>query len=166
MLQIIQRTKNRKSKMKRAIVLLSILFIFNSCNRSKIFDAYVAFENNTWSVNNRPTFYLDVQDTINTHSIYFNVRNSGDYGYANLFILLTIQGPQSKAETQRFEFKLAEADGKWLGSGLGDIYSNQMKMMQSLKFPKKGVYSFTIEQNMRDNPLIGIEDVGVKIVRN
>ena len=33
--------------MKRAIVLLSILFIFNSCNRSKIFDAYVAFENNT-----------------------------------------------------------------------------------------------------------------------
>ena len=26
---------------------------------------------------------------------------------ADLFILLTIQGPQSKAETQRFEFKLA-----------------------------------------------------------
>jgi gliding motility-associated lipoprotein GldH len=41
-----------------------------------------------------------------------------------------------------------------------------MKMMQSLKFPRKGVYSFTIEQNMRDNPLVGIEDVGVKIVRN
>ena len=67
---------------------------------------------------------------------------------------------------QSLEFKLAEADGKWLGSGLGDIYSNQMKMMQSLKFPRKGVYSFTIEQNMRDNPLVGIEDVGVKIVRN
>ena len=43
-LQIIQQTKTLKSKMKRAIVLLSILFVFNSCNRSKIFDAYVAFE--------------------------------------------------------------------------------------------------------------------------
>ena len=152
--------------MKRAIVLFSILLIFSACNRPKIFDAYVAFENNSWSVNNRPTFYIDIQDTINSHSIYFNVRNTGDYAYANLFVLLTIQGPQTKAETQRFEFKLAEKDGKWLGSGLGDIYSNQMKMIQSLKFPKKGVYSFSIEQNMRDNPLQGIEDVGIKIARN
>jgi gliding motility-associated lipoprotein GldH len=85
------------------------------------------------------------------------------YKYSNLFVLFTIQGPKEKAETQRLEFKLAEADGKWLGSGLGDIFSNQIKVMENVKFPRKGVYSFSVEQNMRDNPLLGIEDIGVRV---
>jgi gliding motility-associated lipoprotein GldH len=58
---------------------------------------------------------------------------------------------------------LAEADGKWWGSGLGDIFSNQIKVMENVKFPRKGVYSFSVEQNMRDNPLLGIEDIGVRV---
>ncbi len=153
--------------MKRAIVLISLIVItlLNSCNSNRIFDSNVELKDNNWYINNRPTFYIDVKDTISNHSIYLNIRNTGNYKFSNIFILLTIQGPQSKAETQRFEFKLAEADGKWLGSGLGDIYSNQIKMIPNIRFPKKGVYSFSLEQDMRENPLSGIEDVGIKIER-
>ncbi len=36
-------------------------------------------------------------------------------------------------------------------------------VVEKIKFAKPGVYSFSFEQNMRDNPLAGIEDVGMRI---
>lgn len=145
------------------IVVLFLAVLFSACDQKRVFESYQSIKEDSWYINQRPTFYLDVKDTTTEHTIYFNIRHTGNYKYSNLFVLFTIQGPKAKAETQRLEFKLAEADGKWLGSGLGDIYSNQIKVMENIKFPRKGVYSFSIEQNMRDNPLMGIEDIGVRV---
>ncbi len=145
------------------IVVLFLAVLFSACDQKRVFESYQSIKEDSWYINQRPTFYIDVNDTTTEHTIYFNLRHTGNYKYSNLFVLFTIQGPKAKAETQRLEFKLAEADGKWLGSGLGDIYSNQIKVMENVKFPRKGVYSFSIEQNMRDNPLMGIEDIGVRI---
>lgn len=151
--------------MKRfAYILLFIsTVVITSCDQKRVFEDYQNLENKAWHINQKPTFYLEVNDTTSEHTVYFNIRHTGLYKYSNLFVLFTIQGPKAKAETQRLEFKLAEADGKWLGSGLGDIFSNQIKVMENVKFPRKGVYSFSIEQNMRDNPLLGIEDIGVRV---
>lgn len=145
------------------IVVLFLAVLFSACDQKRVFESYQSIKEDSWYINQRPTFYIDVKDTTTEHTIYFNIRHTGNYKYSNLFVLFTIQGPKAKAETQRLEFKLAEADGKWLGSGLGDIYSNQIKVMENVKFPRKGVYSFSIEQNMRDNPLMGIEDIGVRV---
>ena len=145
------------------IVVLFLAVLFSACDQKRVFESYQSIKEDSWYINQRPTFYLDVMDTTTEHAIYFNIRHTGNYKYSNLFVLFTIQGPKAKAETQRLEFKLAEADGKWLGSGLGDIYSNQIKVMENVKFPRKGVYSFSIEQNMRDNPLMGVEDIGVRV---
>lgn len=144
-----------------SLILISVLFI--SCDKNRVFEDNAVIKDNQWFLNNKPVFYVDIKDTTSAYNIYFNVRNTGNFKYSNLFILLTVQGPKSKAETNRYEFRLANPDGKWLGSGLGDIYSNRIKLEEKIMFPKKGVYSFTVEQNMRDNPLEGIEDVGIRI---
>ncbi len=148
---------------KLYIVVLFLAVLFTACDQKRVFESYQSVKDDAWYINQKPAFYLDVTDTTSEHTIYFNIRHTGNYKYSNLFVLFTIQGPKAKAETQRLEFKLAEADGKWLGSGLGDIYSNQIKVMENVKFPRKGVYSFSIEQNMRDNPLMGVEDIGVRV---
>ncbi len=145
------------------ITLLGVAVSLSACDQNRVFENYQSIKDDNWYINQKPTFYVEVSDTLKEHTIYFNIRHTGLYKYSNLFVLFTIQGPKAKAETQRLEFKLAEADGKWLGSGLGDIYSNQIKIMDKVKFPRKGVYSFSIEQNMRDNPLVGIEDIGIRI---
>lgn len=148
------------------IFVLLVVVFFSACDQKRVFESYDTLKEDAWYINQRPSYFVDISDTSSEHTIYFNIRHTGKYKYSNLFVLFTIQGPNAKAETQRLEFKLAEADGKWLGSGLGDIYSNQIKIMENVKFPRKGVYSFTLEQNMRDNPLLGIEDVGVRIERS
>lgn len=154
--------------MRKRITLLVLFMavLLSACDQKRVFEGYQTIKDDSWYINQKPSFYVDIKDTVSEHNVYFNVRHTGLYKYSNLFILFTIQGPKAKAETQRLEFKLAEADGKWLGSGLGDIYSNQIKVMEKIKFPRKGVYSFTIEQNMRDNPLQGVEDIGVRVEQN
>lgn len=151
--------------MHKKIYLLVVLVavFFSACDQKRVFESYQSVKDDAWYINQKPTFYLDITDTTSEHTVYFNIRHTGVYKYSNLFVLFTVQGPKAKPETQRLEFKLAEADGKWLGSGLGDIYSNQIKIMDNVKFPRKGVYSFSIEQNMRDNPLLGVEDIGVRV---
>ncbi len=153
--------------MKSVLSVLSLagILMFSSCDKSRVFEDNVMIEKDAWYINNKPSFYIDIQDTVSKHNLYLNLRNTGNYKYSNLFVLLTIQGPGSKAETNRFEFRLAEHDGKWLGTGLGDMYSNRILMIENMHFPKKGVYSFSLEQNMRDNPLQGIEDVGIRLER-
>jgi gliding motility-associated lipoprotein GldH len=150
----------------KIIFILSIGVLFNACDTNRVFENYQSFKDDNWYINQKPCFYVDIQDSTSEHTIYFNLRHTGKYKYSNLFVLFTIQGPKAQAETKRLEFKLAEPDGKWLGSGLGDMYANQIKIMDKVEFPRKGVYSFSIEQNMRDNPLAGIEDVGVKIEKS
>jgi gliding motility-associated lipoprotein GldH len=150
-------------KARLSFFILITMVLCNACDNTRVFEDYQTIKDDNWYINQKPTFYLEVSDTLREHDIYFNVRHTGTYKYSNLFVLFTIQGPKAKPETQRLEFKLAELDGKWLGSGLGDMYANQIKIMENVKFPRKGVYSFSIEQNMRDNPLTGIEDIGIKV---
>ena len=71
--------------------------------------------------------------------------------------------PKKKADQRRVEIKLADERGKWLGSGLGDIYDYQFPVLQNIKFPKSGLYRFELEQNMRDDTLLHVKSVGVRV---
>jgi gliding motility-associated lipoprotein GldH len=68
-----------------------------------------------------------------------------------------------KKQTRRFQYKLAEVDGQWTGSGSGNLFTTVAPMITGYKFPNKGKYLLEIEQNMRDNPLHEITDAGIKI---
>ncbi len=88
---------------------------------------------------------------------------TADYKYSNIFILIHQTNPDKKASTIRYEFKLANADGEWLGDGSGNIYTYQVPFRTNYKFPARGTYTFEMEQNMRDNPLHEVSDVGMRV---
>ena len=55
--------------------------------------------------------------------------------------------------------------GKPLGDGLGDIFDHKFKIksLSNYRFPKAGEYTFSVEQNMRQDPLLGVMSVGVSV---
>lgn len=153
---------------KRLLLSISaLLLLFNACDPGRVYDNNVSIPYGKWYYTNKPKFLTEIKDTASTYTIYFNVRNTGDYKYSNLFALISIQAPNDTAQSNKYEFKLANPDGEWLGgTGVGDLFDNQIKILDSVKFPKRGVYEFGIEQNMRDNPLMHISDVGIRIEKN
>ena len=58
---------------------------------------------------------------------------------------------------------MADASGKWFGSGLGDILDNPILFKRNLQFPAAGDYQFEIQHAMRQDTVKEIYDVGLRI---
>jgi gliding motility-associated lipoprotein GldH len=145
------------------ISLFSILIFFTSCDRNRVFEEYKTIPENLWYINNKVTFDVNISDTVSVDNLYINIRNSGSYSYSNLFVFLTTYLPDNTASKDTLECTLADASGKWLGNGLGDIWDNKILFKRNFRFPHTGKYRFEMVQGMRINPLPLIADVGLRI---
>jgi gliding motility-associated lipoprotein GldH len=128
-----------------------------------VFDQNNAVPDHNWTYLNKFNYSVKIDDEKIPYNLYMNLRVTADYKYSNIFVLITQTGPDKKAEVRRYELKLANKDGEWLGKGSGNLYNYQAPYRINYKFPAKGVYHITIEQNMRDNPLREASDVGLRV---
>ncbi|HAH24246.1 MAG TPA: gliding motility lipoprotein GldH [Prolixibacteraceae bacterium] len=154
--------------MKQVIFYILCILLFAStisCDRKRVFEAYRTLDQNGWNKDSVVVFKVALKDTTRNNNLYVNIRNKGTYPYSNLWLFLTIGAPDGKQHTDTVEFSLAEASGRWKGSGIGDLHDNQILYKSSVFFPHKGNYTFQIKQGMRDNVLQGIRDVGLRIER-
>jgi len=71
--------------------------------------------------------------------------------------------PRWKIHTAQGELPLADATGKWFGSGMDDIFFHRILIQHNAYFNEPGIYRFTFEQDMRDNPLSDVWNVGLRI---
>lgn len=141
---------------------LVMLFAGGCTDPNAVIDQNTAIENHNWSYTNKIKCTVKIDDPSIAYNLYVNLRVTGDYRYSNIFVLIHRNGPKLKGVT-RYEVKLANPDGEWLGQGSGNLYSYQVPFQTNFKFPEKGTYGFEIEQNMRDNPLHEVSDVGLRV---
>ncbi|RCH54726.1 gliding motility lipoprotein GldH [Mucilaginibacter hurinus] len=149
----------------RALLLLLLivaLFVSGCTDPNRVIDNNAEIPNQTWSYTNKLKYDVKIEDEASAYNLYFNLRVTGDYKYSNIFIILK---HDDKSKT-RYEFKLANPDGEWLGSGSGNLYSYRFALRTKYKFPAKGLYHFEIEQNMRDNPLPGVINAGLRVEKD
>ena len=145
-----------------------VLFFCMGCDSNRVFEENRKIENGVWNVLDTISFQVEVTDSNNPQNIYINVRNSGMYAYSNLFMFITTTFPNGKTSKDTVECILADSK-HWLGSGLGDIWDNQILYRSKVRFPLLGRYTFTYEQAQRSGKkafiedLPGILDVGIRI---
>lgn len=153
-------------KLERLSFLLLVLLttVLTSCeDKSAIVDTNIELDKHNWSYSEKVKVPLSIEQTEIPCNLYLNLRHTSNYKYSNIFLLIHIIGPDGKKTTERREFKLALADGEWLGSGSGNMYSYQILFKENFKFPLNGKYVIELEQNMRDNPLDYITDAGIRV---
>jgi len=155
--------------MKRVLTIFYFVFSVivlasSGCtDRAAVIDQNTAVTDHNWSYLNKFKYSVKIDDEKAAYNLYMNLRVTADYKYSNLFVLITQVRPDKKSQIKRYELKLANKDGEWLGNGSGNLYSYQVSFLTNYKFPVKGIYSFYIEQNMRDNPLHEVSDVGLRV---
>jgi gliding motility-associated lipoprotein GldH len=152
------------SFLKKYILLFIVIVALQACNNNDvIIDSFDAVQNQNWTYTRPIKGSLEVKDSTKAYNIYVNFRHTADYKYANIWLRFHLIGPDKKDIPLRQEFQLALPDGEWLGSGSGNLYSYQLIFKEGYKFPLKGKYTIIVEQNMRDNPLKNISDVGLRV---
>ncbi|WP_199139881.1 gliding motility lipoprotein GldH [Pedobacter sp. ASV12] len=150
------------NKLNSVFLFLVALIMFSGCMNNEVLDVNQSVADNSWAYAKSLKATLEVKAANQPYQIRFRLRHTTDYRYANLYVVVHLKGSGLQKST-RYQFKLAKADGEWLGQGSGAIYTHTFPLFSNLRFPKAGKYEIEIEQNMRDNPLLGISDVGLSI---
>ena len=150
---------------KNCILFLVICSSLLSCESNSIIDSNETVEGNKWLYTNPVKADFEVTDTTKTYNLSFKLRINSDYRYANLFVLSTIKDSLHLIK-MRYQVKVAKPDGEWLGKGSGDLYTYIFPLLKAHRFNKLGKHSIEIEQNMRENPLTGVSDIGILLTKN
>ena len=152
--------------------LISLVFLpIASCDPDMTYEENREIPESIWNINYPLIFELEITDTVSLHNVYINVRNTGMYKFSNLCLFINTTLPDGTTQKDRAECFLADKKGKWLGSGLGDIWDNRILFSKGVKFPQKGEYKFVFEQAQRYGEKAYIEnlpfimDVGLRIER-
>ncbi len=151
-------------KLKLFIVpVLLCLFFFSSCDSNRIFEENRKIPTEGWSSGNILKFDVDITNLVIPTNFFINVRNADGYPYNNLFLFVKTTFPDGKIADDTLECILADEKGKWLGTGMGDIYDNQIPFKKNVRFPVAGIYKFEMQQGMRSDVIPLIMDVGLRI---
>ncbi len=153
--------------MKR-ICLISIVFLsMVSCTDNILFQGSSVAPEEGWNKDWKPEYMFTVNDTLRSFNTFLDIRHTTFYPYSNLFLFVTLVGPDGQTSVDTVECPLAAPDGTWYGKGLGFIHEDRFEShilyKHNNRFPQLGEYTLRLEQAMRRETLDGILNVGVSV---
>ncbi|WP_299098067.1 gliding motility lipoprotein GldH [uncultured Winogradskyella sp.] len=153
------------------LVVVSCILITN-CDSNAVFDQYQPVPNQ-WNKDSIASFSFKAPDTTSNYNLYVNLRNTDDYKFSNLFLIVELNYPNGKAVKDTLEYKMAAPNGELLGTGFSDLKENKLwfrGFKEAFKFKEEGDYIVNIQHAMRNNGevngvenLKGITDIGFRV---
>ncbi|TJZ62252.1 gliding motility lipoprotein GldH [Sphingobacterium olei] len=150
---------------KHLLIVASVISLLSSCVDGAYYESNATIPNQSWSYDNIQKFKVNIDDTTARYDLFISLRHGADYDFSNIFVLLHEKGKGLKDTAYRKEVTLAQLDGRWLSNSAGGVYEKQYLAKENFTFPDTGKYEFAVEQNMRENPLKDIINVGIKLVK-
>ncbi|WP_345079533.1 gliding motility lipoprotein GldH [Nemorincola caseinilytica] len=157
---------SKRASWRGVALVLCMAILFAACQPVPHYQKHEAIPHNAWDYNFKPSFTFDITDSNSVYQPYFIIRHTQAYPYNNLWMWLYIKTPGDTVATKaRINIVLADAGGKWLGRGMGEIYEQRMpfSLGDSVDLSRPGTYTIALEQNMRINPLPEILHIGVRV---
>jgi gliding motility-associated lipoprotein GldH len=150
-----------KNKYFLPLLVLSIL-VLTSCDPNMVYDQFRATGENSWSWDEQQIFEVEMENPDEYYNIYVSVRHTKEYPKSNLYLFLSIQGPNDAVSHDTIDVAIADTRGRWLGDGFGDVKFVRKRIREKVRFSFPGKYTFTLSQGMRLKE-IPITDVGLRI---
>ncbi|MDR0814780.1 MAG: gliding motility lipoprotein GldH [Bacteroidales bacterium] len=153
--------------MKRIVIAsIAVVFVLVACDRQKIYEDGFRVPETGWKQSEMAIFEVNVTDTASLCNVYINVRNTNRYKWMELWLFVNVHTPSGVLQRDTVKIGIADERGKWLGNGLGSKFDNSLLWQRNVRFPETGVYTFEYEQGMRDEPLLGVDDIGLRIEKS
>ncbi len=152
---------------------ITVFFLFAallvSCDSKTVFSETRAMDG-YWGKDEAVAFKIPQLDSIKKYNLFLNIRNTNDYKFNNIFLIVSMNFPHGKTITDTLEYRMANPDGSWMGQGIGNVKENKLWYKENVSFFENGSYTITIGQAMRNNGSVegvtrleGISDVGFSV---
>ena len=153
----------------RSVLAVLVLMLMISCTSDAVISETQALSG-LWNKDEPVRFQFEQLDSLKTYNMFITIRHTNAYKYNNLFLISSLRYPHGKTVTDTLEFRLAQPDGQWIGTGLGSVKEMKLWYKEGIQFAEKGNYNITITHAVRNNGevdgvklLEGISDVGFAI---
>lgn len=148
--------------MKQYLLIIAFFFFIASCETIDVYEQTTYFAEHSWKSKDKPTFTFEITDTTRLYNVFFVLRHEDAYAYNNIWVKLLMKGPYDSVAIRR-QFILGNAEQGWLGSGMDDIFEQRIPFNTKPAALTKGKYTFTIQQDMREDPLDHIVNAGIRV---
>ena len=155
-------------RMKHKFVYISILiigFVCLSCEKREAYYRFSELQKDMWS--KLDTIYFDIDSLSVLPNVPYDVTvelvNNSDYPYQNIWLYILDDFESYNFTLEEKQYELADKLGKWHGSGFGSLYQLPLLYKKDVVFREKRNYRLKVVHGMRDEPLQGIEKIGLKI---
>lgn len=157
--------RNKKVRLS-ALVMLVVTFLPN-CVKREPYYKFEQIKNAEWKQSDTLTYIID-STVINPTKIYdisIEISNNNKYPYRNIWLYITSekQPTDSLLDSIPKEYVLADGFGKWEGAGFGTLFQSTFSLQKNVKFCEGSNYKIKVIHAMQDEPLKGIENVGIKL---
>jgi gliding motility-associated lipoprotein GldH len=159
--------RNMRSLLYILVVLLLNTGIF-SCAPINLYERTVAIPGHQWKSSFIPQFSFLINDTSARYDLSITLRHRDLYHYNNIWLQINLLSPDGKQYKFQTEKQLGTNESGWLGTGMDDIYEHRISLQKELiengvSLRKKGRYTLSIKQIMREDPLEQVMNVGLRI---
>lgn len=155
--------------MGKSIVLILLCCMVISCNQGIVVSGTRTLPG-YWDKDENIEFVIPQLDSLKQYNVFVNIRNTNDYPFNNLFLIVSMEFPYGKTIVDTLEYKMAYPNGEWMGEGIGNVKDNKLWYKEKVSFLEDGNYNITITHAVRNNGevegvsrLEGITDVGYSI---
>lgn len=165
----IEIAKENLKTMHNSLAAIFLFIVLVSCNSDTVVGETRALSG-SWNKDSIIEFEIPPLDSLKKYNVFLHLRNNNEYNYNNIFLIVTLNFPHGKSIVDTLEYRMAEADGTWLGTGIGSLKENKFWYKENINLEEDGNYKLTIAQAIRNNgdvngvtSLTGVSDVGYSI---
>jgi gliding motility-associated lipoprotein GldH len=149
---------------KISIYFFLVCTTLSSCTQLEVFEKNIPIPAYEWHSNQPITGSFAITDTTSYYNIYIVLRHTDAYKYNNVWLNIAFQAPGDSIFNEKKELPLGTDATGWFGAGMNDIWEvRQLLNDVPKRFKKIGAYHFTIGQIMREDPLLHIMTVGLRV---
>jgi gliding motility-associated lipoprotein GldH len=149
--------------------LLLTSYFISSCNTVDLYEKSVSIPGHSWKSNYKPSFTFTIKDTTSSYELFLVLRHNDKYSFNNIWLNISVKVPGAdSAVTFKADKELGTNEKGWLAEGMDDIYEHRIELSEKLvdnniSLRKKGDYTFTLEQIMRQDPLNNVLNAGLRV---
>ena len=157
-------TAHCKLRTTNFLLFISVCLLLTSCKQLDVFEKDTAIPRYEWQSGFTAKGSFTIPDTVNLYNIYVVLRHTDAYKYNNIWLNIGVQNPGDSMRYQKINLPLGNDATGWEGTGMNDIWEvRSLLNSEPKRFRQVGTYNFSITQIMRDNPLLHIMSVGLRL---
>ena len=134
--------------MLNRIWIFMLVLNFSSCKNTEFLKFY-DFDNG-WDKNEVLTFNFPKKIESKARDVFFVLRHNNNYPYSNIFLITELKNPTNQAIIDTFEFRLAQANGEWLGDKKISMIEHKLLFKEGLELGESD-FSLEVRTSMRSN---------------